>query len=105
MATAPRFAALQNRVNAAAQAHLSNAAMELPGGGESVPVIFDAPYAAPFGDGVSEASQPVCRVPTERVSELRQGDGVLIDGESHTVERIEPDGSGWSVVTLYPAGA
>jgi len=95
------FAAIEARMTRAVIDRLSNAVATLPGGAV-VSVIFDAAFSAPFGQAV-ETTQPVFVARTEDVSALVQGDDVVLASVTYTVERVEPDGTGMSRVTLYKA--
>jgi len=70
-------------------------------GGQSVRVIFEQPYAAPFGSAV-DGTQPTCWVPSADVVSLVPGAAIVIDGQAYTADRIEPDGTGLSRISLYP---
>lgn len=69
-------------------------------GGVAVDVIFEQPFADPFG-AVVDAAQPQCWAPSASVQAARQGTAVVVGGVSYQVERIEPDGTGVSRITLY----
>lgn len=71
-------------------------------GGADVRVIFEQPYADPFGP-VVDSTQPQCWAPSASVQHAHQGTPVLVGGSAYTVERIEPDGTGISRITLYPS--
>lgn len=70
-------------------------------GGADVQVIFEAPSADPFGPAV-DTTQPQCWAPSASVQHAHQGTAVVIGTKAYTVERIEPDGTGISRITLYP---
>lgn len=70
--------------------------------GAQVAVIFEAPSSDPFGQ-VVDAVQPRCWAPSASVSNVAQGASAVIDGVTYTVERVEPDGTGISRITLYQA--
>lgn len=69
-------------------------------GGIAVPVIFDAPYAAPFGESL-DTVEPTCLLPSNAVA-VKRGDVVQIAGITYRVERAEPDGTGATRLALYP---
>lgn len=71
-------------------------------GGVQVSVIFESPASDPFGQ-VVDATQPRCWAPSASVTGVVQGAAVVIDGIAYTVERVEPDGTGVSRITLYQA--
>lgn len=71
-------------------------------GGADVQVIFEAPYADPFG-AVVDSTQPQCWAPSTSVQHAHQGTPVVMGAKAYTVERIEPDGTGISRITLSPA--
>lgn len=69
--------------------------------GVEVPVLFEMPYAAPFGESL-DTTAPVCMLPTAAAA-VERGDTILIAGAPYQVERIEPDGTGITRLTLYAA--
>lgn len=69
-------------------------------GGAAVSVIFEAAYSNPFGSAV-DATQPTCWAPSASVSHAVQGTSASIGGIAYVVERVEPDGTGISRITLY----
>ena len=71
-------------------------------GGLAVQVIFEAAYSNPFG-GAVDATQPTCWAPSASVSHAVQGTSASIGGVGYVVERVEPDGTGISRITLYQA--
>ena len=71
-------------------------------GGAPVQVIFEAAYSNPFG-GAVDATQPTCWAPSASVSHAVQGTSASIGGAGYVVERVEPDGTGISRITLYQA--
>lgn len=71
-------------------------------GGDPVRVIFEQPFAEPFGAAL-ETTQPQCWAPSASVATVRQGAVVVIGGNTYKVERIEPDGTGISRIVMYPA--
>ena len=70
-------------------------------GGQSVRVIFEQPYSAPFGSAV-DAVQPTCVAASADIAALVPGMAIVIDGNAFTVERVEPDGTGVSRIVMYP---
>ena len=73
-------------------------------GGVEVNVIFEAPSADRFG-GTVDTTQPRCWVATDRVRHASEGSAVTLAGVDYTIARIEPDGTGISLLTLYPKDA
>lgn len=71
-------------------------------GGAAVRVIFEQPFADPFGAAL-ETTQPQCWAPSASVATVRQGAAVVIGSNAYKVERIEPDGTGISRIVMYPA--
>lgn len=67
-------------------------------GGVEVPVIFDAPHAAPFGESL-DADAPTCLLPSS--VGVQRGDTITIAAVPYKVERCEPDGTGATRLTLY----
>ena len=85
------FAALEARANAAVLGRLCNAVAVVDG--VDVPVIFEKPYAAPFG-GEADAAAPECTGPAAGLGALERGDALSIGGVSYEVLTAEPDGLG-----------
>lgn len=94
------FQALQGRANRAVFDRLANAVALVAG--VEVAVLFDQPYAAPFGESL-DTMAPVCAMPTLDALAVQRGDSIVIGGVPYMVERIEPDGTGVSRLTLYAA--
>lgn len=69
-------------------------------GGVAVRVIFEAAYSNPFGSAV-DTTQPTCWAPSASVQNAVQGTSASIGGVSYVVERVEPDGTGISRISLY----
>ena len=76
-------------------------ATEATVGGAAVRVLFERPYADPFGAAL-DSSQPQCWVPSASVANVRQGAAVVIGGSTYKVERVEPDGTGISRIVMHP---
>lgn len=91
------FAALEARTNAVVGARLANAVALVSG--VSVPVIFDDPYAAPFG-GEVDASAPECSGPSDLLGGLVRGDQIVIGEATFAVMTCEPDGIGFVRLVL-----
>lgn len=70
--------------------------------GVAVRVLFEQPFADPFGP-VLESAQPQCWVPSASVATVRQGAAVVIGGATYKVERVEPNGTGISRLFIYPS--
>lgn len=90
MSLAP-FAALEQRLNRAVLQRLPDAIAVI--GGEDVPVLFQNPFAAPFG-GAVDASAPECLGPVAKLGTLERGSSIVIDGVQYEVMRAEPNGAG-----------
>ncbi len=101
MSFAP-FAAIEHRVNRVVFERLANAVAQVDGG-EGFGVIFERPYASPFGQGVVDADQSQCVAPMAAVKDLAQGHALTVGGVRYTVERVEPDGTGAATVFMYQA--
>ncbi|MBB3642607.1 head-tail joining protein [Variovorax atrisoli] len=94
------FADLEARVNSAVLDRLCNAVAVV--GGVDVPVIFEKPYAAPFG-GEADATAPECTGPSTGLGALERGDSLTIDGVAYEVITAEPDGAGFVRLVLGSA--
>lgn len=94
------FAASEARANAAVLGRLCNAVAVV--GGVDVPVIFEKPYAGPFG-GEADAAAPECTGPVDGLGALERGDALSIGGVAYEVITAEPDGSGFIRVVLGTA--
>ncbi|MGO4608421.1 hypothetical protein AB4142_18990 [Variovorax sp. 2RAF20] len=94
------FAATEARANAAVLDRLCNAVAVV--GGVDVPVIFEKPYAEPFG-GEADAAAPECTGPADGLGALERGDALSIAGVVYEVITAEPDGSGFIRVVLGTA--
>lgn len=94
------FAALEARVNDAVLARLSNAVAMV--GGVEVPVMFDKPFAAPFG-GEADAAAPECTGPEWGLGLLERDGALSIGGVAYEVETAEPDGQGFVRLVLRAA--
>jgi len=62
-------------------------------------VLFDRPYAAPFGMQ-ADASEPACQGATADLSGLRRDDAITVDGIRFDIDRVEPDGTGVTNLVL-----
>lgn len=98
-----RFAAIEQRVNRVVFGRLSNA-IAAADGGQPFGVMFERPYADPFGPGVVDAEQAQCIAPMASVQALHHGCALTVDGARYRIERIEPDGVGGALVILFPWG-
>ena len=88
------FDTLQNKVNAAAFAKLSNAVATI--GGTDIDVILDKAYQESFG--VVSGSLLAITVPS--TVNAAEGDVVVIASNSYKVASAEPDGSGTTLLVL-----
>lgn len=91
------FAALEARANAAVLRRLCNAVAVVDG--VDVPVIYEKPYAAPFG-GEVDATAPECTGPADALGSLERGHPLSIGGVAYEVITAEPDGSGFVRLVL-----
>lgn len=94
------FASLEARTNGAVLGRLCNAVAVV--GGVDVPVIFDKPYAGPFG-GEVDAAAPECTGPVSALGALERGDALSIGGVAYEVQTAEPDGTGFLRLVLGKA--
>lgn len=99
MATA--FAALQDRLNGAVFARLSNAEATLPGGAQ-VAIIFDNGYVQALG-GMAESSMPSCQIASTDAAALVQGSAITISAVAYQVKEVHPDGTGITTLVLERA--
>lgn len=101
MSTSTPFARLEQRLNHAVMAHLSNATALL--NGVEVAGMFDNSYHA--GDiGIGMAStQPAFTTLTTNVTGEAVGQLLVINGTSYYVAAHEPDGTGMSLLLLEVA--
>lgn len=99
MSLAP-FANLEQRLNRAVLGRLANAVAVV--GGVDVPVLFERPYAGPFG-GEVDAVAPACIGPLESLGDFERGDELVIDGATYVVQKPEPDGTGFVRLVLGEA--
>lgn len=90
MSLAP-FANIHQRLNRAVLGRLADAVATV--GGVDVAVLFQNPYASPFG-GEVDASAPECLGPQAVLGGLERGGQLSIDGVAYEVITAEPDGSG-----------
>lgn len=90
MSLAP-FASLNQRLNRAVVGRLADAVATVSG--VDSPVLFQKPYASPFG-GEVDSSAPECLGPESVLGSLERGGQLSIDGVDYTVITAEPDGAG-----------
>jgi hypothetical protein len=95
------FAALQTKLNAAVETHLSNAAADFGGAVGVVSGVFGNEYAEAFG--AVAGSRPVFDCLTSRVATVARDAAVTVDGTAYTVAEIKPNGSGRTVLVLESA--
>lgn len=62
-------------------------------------VLFDRPYAAPFGMQ-ADADSPSCQGATADLAGLQRDDAITVDGKPFEVDRAEPDGTGVTNLVL-----
>ena len=79
-----------------------NASFTVEGVQKTARVIFDRPYAAPFGVQV-DADAPSCQGATEALAGLQRDDGITVDGKPFEVVRAEADGTGVTNLILRSA--
>lgn len=97
------FAALETRLNAAAQSRLANAQASI-NGAAAVAGFFDRQHA----DALSyiSGSRPVFQAPASLLGSVLEGDAIVISKDDGTplfageISRAEPDGSGWVALNL-----
>jgi Phage Head-Tail Attachment len=65
-------------------------------------VLFDNPYAAPFGVQV-DADAPACQGATADLVGLQRDDAITVDGRAFEVARVEADGTGVTNLVLRAA--
>lgn len=91
------FAVIEGRVNDTVAHRLANAIALV--GGVEVPVMFDKPFAAPFG-GEVDAAAPECTGPEWGLGSLERDSAVSIGGIAYEVETAEADGHGFVRLVL-----
>ena len=62
-------------------------------------VIFDRPYAAPFGMQ-ADADSPSCQGATADLAGLQRDDAITVDGRTFEIDRAEADGTGVTNLVL-----
>ncbi|MNV97241.1 Phage Head-Tail Attachment [compost metagenome] len=62
-------------------------------------VLFDRPYAAPFGMQ-ADADSPSCQGATADLAGLQRDDAITVDGKPFEIDRAEPDGTGVTNLVL-----
>jgi hypothetical protein len=97
MSSRAPFADIESMVDAGVIGHLANAIATV--GGVDVPVIFDTPFAQPFG-GQIDASAPECSGAAELLANVERGDTIVLRGRSYEVVTAEPDGAGFIRLVL-----
>jgi hypothetical protein len=70
--------------------------------GQDVTAIFDDRHAEGFDD-VLTCNHPRISLPAADASSAVRGSVVVIDGVTYSVGAIQPDGTGWTVLTLHNA--
>lgn len=102
---ASAFAALEQRVNTAVVARVSNAEAAI-GTASPVPVIFDKPYLAGLG-GFAESSVPQCSGKSDDLASAVQGTAITITASGiavgYRVTEHQPDGTGFTTLFLEKA--
>lgn len=96
MSLAP-FAALQQRINSAVLTYLPNAVAVVDG--REVAVLFDKPYADPFG-GQIDAAAPVLQGDSAALAGVQRDSTITVDGQAYRVMTAQPDGTGLTLLTL-----
>lgn len=95
------FASFVAGANTSVQEHLTNAEASYQGG-PAFGVLFDHAAADPFGDAYDGAAMQVS-YSIHHTPGIAQGDVLLLDGVPHVVTgQVQPDFSGWVVLTVYP---
>ena len=98
MATEPRFARMEQRINRACVANLANASAVVSG--TSLTGIYEALHADVLG---MESSPPSLSVKAEDLGNVLPAHGtvVTVDGRgNHVVVGVQPDGAGWLRLVL-----
>lgn len=98
MATAPRFALMEQRINRACVANLANASAVV--GGTAVTGIYEALHADVLG---MEASPPSLSIKAEDLGNVLPAHDtvVTVTGRgNHVVVGVQPDGAGWLRLVL-----
>ena len=62
-------------------------------------VLFERPYAAPFGMQ-ADAESPSCQGATADLAGLQRDDAITVDGKTFEIDRAEADGTGVTNLVL-----
>ncbi len=95
------FAALEARINAAAERRLANVSVVYQSGA-AFGALLSRSQAEPFGGAVDVAGLSVayCVVNTPGIAE---GSELILDGIPHVVTGpVQPDAGGWVELSVYP---
>ena len=76
-----------------------NASFTVEGVPKTARVIFDRPYAAPFGMQ-ADAESPSCQGATADLAGLQRDDAITVDGKAFEIDRAEADGTGVTNLVL-----
>lgn len=88
------------RLNVSVGARLANASAQLDG--QAVQVLFDNAYDTAMG--IVGVLRPRAGLPSADAGAVAPGSVLAIDGgTTYSVAAVEPDGSGWTVLSLQEA--
>lgn len=103
MPAAP-FASIEARSAAAVFRHLANAQaqiLQLGGGVDEIPVIFEEPYAeGAVGLAGMACTQPSAIALSQAVADLAVGTAISVNGTSYVVVERRPGGTGLTALIL-----
>lgn len=76
-----------------------NASFTVEGVQKTARVLFDRPYASPFGMQ-ADADSPACQGATVDLAGLQRDDAITVDGKPFEIDRAEADGTGVTNLVL-----
>lgn len=96
------FAGIETSINAATRGALANATLSWNSGINTADGLYSAPSNTLLGDLVQGADITFSAL-TSEIGTLVYGTAVAIAAVNYTVARNEPDGAGWTRLTLQKA--
>jgi hypothetical protein len=82
-------------------AHGTAATITIDGSGSSIDIIFNKEYFEIPGEEIGvQSSQPVFYCQTSDVTNVEQGDTILVDSTTYNIVEVQPDGTSPGVTVL-----